>query len=272
MQKSGSAAAGKPTGHLHPITILLREIITELSALGFEVVEGPERETEYYNFDVLNIPKDHPARDMQDTFWLQSNQKEQLTINKGQLTGSRTSNVGGQKYLLRTHTSAVQARYMEEHLPPFAIAVPGRVFRREATDATHEVQFYQIEGLVVGENVTLAHLRGTLETFFKKLFGKESHIRFRPSFFPFVEPGVEIDASCFKCKGTGCNLCKQTGWVEVMGAGMVHPNVLGSVGIDPRKWRGFAFGGGVDRLAMLKYGIDDVRLLYAGDLRLVTQF
>lgn len=282
--KKTATPAEIPPGHLHPITILLRETISELSALGFEVVEGPERETEYYNFDVLNIPQNHPARDMQDTFWLQGNQKEQLTIDRGQLTES-------QKFLLRTHTSAVQARYMEEHQPPFAISVPGRVFRHEATDATHEVQFYQIEGLMVGEDVTLAHLKGTLETFFKKLFGAESRIRFRPSFFPFVEPGVEIDVSCFKCGGRGileikdasptgmggisrrpCGLCKATGFVEVMGAGMVHPNVLLRVGIDPRKWRGFAFGGGVDRLAMLKYGIDDVRLLYAGDLRLVAQF
>jgi len=255
-----------PKGHLHPITTTIRDVVSIFGEMGFTVVEGPEIESEYYNFDALNVPKDHPSRDMQDTFWLE----------------------GVKETVLRTHTSAVQVHYMEQHKPPFAIVVPGRVFRHEATDATHEVQFYQIEGLVVGEDITLAHLKGTLELFFKKLFGEKSRIRFRPSFFPFVEPGVEIDVSCFKCDGEGlnpakqerptaagglgCNLCKRTGFIEVMGAGMVHPNVLKNAGIDPRTWRGFAFGMGVDRLVMLKYGIDDVRLLYAGDLRLVDQF
>ncbi|MDO8572339.1 MAG: phenylalanine--tRNA ligase subunit alpha [bacterium] len=256
----GSAAQA---GHLHPLTTTLREIVSIFSSLGFEVAEGPEIESEYYNFDVLNVPKDHSSRDMQDTFWLK----------------------GVKETVLRTHTSAVQVHYMEQNKPPFAIVVPGRVFRHEATDATHEVQFYQIEGLVVGKDISLAHLKGTLELFFKKLFGEKSTIRFRPSFFPFVEPGVEIDVLCFKCAGkgllaashnsaaqAGCNLCKQTGFIEVMGAGMVHPNVLKNAGIDPRQWQGFAFGMGVDRLVMNKYGIDDVRLLYSGDLRLVCQF
>ncbi len=254
-----------PAGHIHPITQTINRAVGIFSELGFEVAEGPEIEKEYYNFDALNIPKDHPSRDMQDTFWLQSNQKEQLTIDAEQLTES-------QKFLLRTHTSPVQVRYMEKNKPPFRIIVPGKVFRHEATDATHEVQFHQIEGLVVGEDITMAHLKGTLQLFFKKLFGETTSIRFRPSFFPFVEPGVEIDVSCFKCGGKGCSLCKKTGFIEVMGAGMVHPNVLNGVGIDSRKYRGFAFGMGVDRLVMLKYGIDDVRLLYAGDLRLVNQF
>lgn len=237
-------------GHLHPLTTTLREIVSIFSSLGFEVVEGPEIESEYYNFDVLNVPKDHPSRDMQDTFWIK----------------------GVKETVLRTHTSAVQVHYMEHNKPPFAIVVPGRVFRHEATDATHEVQFYQVEGLVAGKDISLAHLKGTLELFFKKLFGEKSGIRFRPSFFPFVEPGVEIDVSCFKCGGKGCSLCKGTGFIEVMGAGMVHPNVLKNAGIDSRQWQGFAFGMGVDRLVMLKYGIDDVRLLYSGDLRLVNQF
>lgn len=237
-------------GHIHPLTQTINNAVRIFSDLGFEVVDGPEIETEYYNFDALNVPKNHPSRDMQDTFWLK----------------------GVAETVLRTHTSPVQVRYMEKNKPPFRIVVPGKVFRHEATDATHEVQFYQIEGLVVGEDITLAHLKGILELFFKKLYGEKTAIRFRPSFFPFVEPGVEIDVSCFKCGGSGCSLCKKTGFIEVMGAGMVHPNVLNNAGIDSRKYRGFAFGGGVDRLVMLKYGIDDVRLLYAGDLRLVNQF
>ncbi len=237
-------------GHIHPLTQMINNAVQIFSELGFEVVEGPEIETERYNFDALNVPKDHPSRDMQDTFWLK----------------------GAKETVLRTHTSPVQVHYMEKNKPPFRIVVPGKVFRHEATDATHEVQFYQIEGLVVGEDITLAHLKGTLELFFKKLYGEKTAIRFRPSFFPFVEPGVEIDVSCFKCGGTGCALCKRTGFIEVVGAGMVHSNVLNGAGIDSRKYRGFAFGMGVDRLVMLKYGIDDVRLLYAGDLRLVNQF
>lgn len=274
-------------GHLHPLTIAMRDTVSIFSEIGFEVAEGPEIESEYYNFDVLNVPKDHPSRDMQDTFWLKPSSRDGSPDRPKGGLGINFSDKEG-PLLLRTHTSAVQVHYMEKHKPPFAIVVPGRVFRHEATDATHEVQFYQVEGLVVGEDITLAHLKGTLETFFKKLFGEKSAIRFRPSFFPFVEPGVEIDVSCFKCAGKGlnlaeqgrpttegglgCSLCKQTGFIEVMGAGMVHPNVLKNAGIDSRKWRGFAFGMGVDRLVMLKYGIDDVRLLYAGDLRLVNQF
>ncbi|MCR4306904.1 MAG: phenylalanine--tRNA ligase subunit alpha [Candidatus Yonathbacteria bacterium] len=242
--------SGLSQGHLHPLTQVIGDVVRIFHELGFEVAEGTEVETEYYNFDALNVPKDHPARDMQDTFWLK----------------------GIKETVLRTHTSPVQVHYMEKNKPPFRIVVPGKVFRHEATDATHEVQFYQIEGLVVSEDVSLAHLKGVLELFFKKLFGEKTSIRFRPSFFPFVEPGIEIDVSCFKCAGTGCSLCKKTGFIEVMGAGMVHPNVLNGAGIDSRKYQGFAFGGGVDRLVMLKYGIDDVRLLYSGDLRLVNQF
>jgi len=236
-------------GHFHPITHITREIVGIFSKLGFQVVEGPEVETEYYNFDALNIPKNHPARDLWDTFWLKDEGK-----------------------LLRTHTSPVQIRYMEKNKPPISIIAPGKVFRYEATDATHEAQFYQVEGLLVGENVSLANLKGVLTHLFENLFKKNIEVRFRPSYFPFVEPGVEIDMSCFNCEGDGCNICKQTGWIEIMGAGMVHPKVLSNVGIDSRKYQGFAFGGGIDRLAMLKYGIDDVRVLYAGDLRLVDQF
>ncbi|MBI5138794.1 MAG: phenylalanine--tRNA ligase subunit alpha [Candidatus Vogelbacteria bacterium] len=240
-------------GHYHPLTLVIRDIADAFSSLGFEIADGPEIETEYYNFDALNVPKDHPARDMWDTFWLKED-------------GS------GVKKLLRTHTSPVQIRYMETHEPPIRIVVPGRSFRYEATDATHEAQFHQFEGLMIGETVSLASMKYILQEFFSKLFQNETKIRMRPSYFPFVEPGVEIDCSCFKCAGKGCNICKNVGWIEIMGAGMVHPKVLEGVNIDPRKWKGFAFGGGIDRVAMLKYGIDDIRLLFNGDLRLVNQF
>lgn len=239
------------SGHIHPISQMITEINRIFSEMGFEVADGPELETEFYNFDALNIPADHPARDMWDTFWVKPR-----SLGK----------------LMRTHTSPVQVRYMEKHKPPFAIIVPGKVFRYEATDATHEAQFHQVEGLMVGKDISLANLKWVLAEFFEKFFGKKIDIRFRPSFFPFVEPGVEIDMSCFKCAGSGCNICKQTGWIEIMGAGMVHPKVLESAGVDSREFSGFAFGVGIDRLAMLKYGVDDVRLFYSGDLRLVNQF
>jgi phenylalanyl-tRNA synthetase alpha chain len=229
-------------GHIHPITEATEEIRKIFSEIGFSLVEGPEVETEFYNFDALNFPKDHPARDMQDTFWL-----------KGK-------NAEDQKMLLRTHTSPVQIRYMQNHKPPFAIVVPGKVFRNEATDATHEAQFYQYEALLIGKKISMANLKGVIEYFFKKYFSPDVEIRFRPSFFPFVEPGVEV------------YMQRNGKWLEMMGAGLIHPNVLKAGGIDPEVWTGFAFGGGIDRLIMLKYGIDDVRLLYSGDLRLVNQF
>ena len=225
-------------GHLHPITLAIREIRTIFAELGFEVALGPEVETEFYNFDALNIPKDHPARDMQDTFWIKSKERK----------------------VLRTHTSPVQVRYMESHKPPFRIIVPGKVFRNEATDMTHEAQFYQVEGLLVDKQTSLAELKGALEYFFKKFFGEDVQLRFRPSFFPFTEPSVEVDIF-YKGK-----------WLEVMGAGLVNPVVLKAGGLDEKKWQGFAFGGGIDRLVMIKYGIDDVRFLYQGDLRLINQF
>lgn len=251
-------------GHVHPISILIDDISNIFVDMGFDVADGPELEIEWNNFDALNVPRDHPSRDMQDTFWI----KKDKEIDKfGRPMG----------HVLRTHTSSVQIRTMEKWVKekrefPLAIIVPGKVFRNEATDATHEAQFHQVEGLLVGEGVTLSNLKGVLETFFSKLFKKDITIRMRSSFFPFVEPGVEIDMQCFKCSGLGCNICKQTGWIEIMGAGMVHPNVLQNCGIDSNKYQGFAFGGGIDRIAMLKWGIDDVRLLYNGDLRLVTQF
>jgi len=253
-------------GHPNPLTLVINDIIRIFGEIGFSLAEGPELETEHYNFDALNVPQDHPARDMQDTFWLKDNPG----------------------MVMRTHTSPVQIRYMESHKPPLKIIVPGRVFRNEATDATHEAQFYQVEGLSVGKNISMADLKGTLEFFFKKFLGEGTRSRFRPSFFPFVEPGAEVDISCFKCNGLGlnpasqdrptatvglgCGVCKNTGWIEVLGAGMVHPEVLRGVGIDPKEWSGFAFGMSVERFAMLKYGIPDIRLFYSKDLRFINQF
>jgi len=240
-------------GHLHPLTQVATEIVEIFSDMGFAVAAGPEVEDSFHNFDALNVPEDHPARDMQDTFWLKP-----LSDKK----------------LLRTHTSPVQVRYLEENKDklPIKIVVPGRVFRNESTDATHEAQFYQMEGLLVDKNVSVAHLKGVLETLFKKLYGNETEMMLRPSFFPFVEPGFEVFVTCFKCHKKGCALCKQTGMIEVLGAGLVHSNVFKAVGIDPKKWQGLAFGVGLDRLVMLKYGVDDIRQLYAGDLRFIKQF
>jgi len=235
-------------GHVHPLNQIIREAVKIFTDLGYEVATGPEVEKETYNFDALNVPHDHPARDMQDTFWLKSGD------------------------LLRTQTSPVQIRYMETHKPPLAIICPGKTYRNEATDATHEAQFTQLECLMVGIDITLANLKWTLEQFFSRLFGNTTEVRFRPSYFPFVEPGFEIDVTCFKCGGKGCSLCKQVGWIEIMGAGMVHPKVLEGVGIDPKKWQGFAFGCGIERIAMLRFGVDDIRLFYSGDLRFLNQF
>jgi phenylalanyl-tRNA synthetase alpha chain len=247
-------------GHLHPLSQLITEISEIFADMGFTMADGPEVESVFNNFDALNVPADHPSRDMQDTFFL-------ATPKSADENGLADVDM-----VLRTHTSPVQVRYMKNHKPPLRIVAAGKVFRNEATDATHEAQFYQLEGLCIDKEVSMAHLKGTLETFFKRFFGEEVKIRFRPSFFPFVEPGVEVDMSCFKCGGTGCALCKQTGWVEVLGAGLVHPNVLKACGVDPSEWQGFAFGVGLDRIAMMKYGVDDVRAFYGGDLRLVEQF
>ena len=238
-------------GHIHPISHIIQKTESIFRELGFAVATGPEVETEFYNFDALNIPAHHPARDMWDTFWLQPENSRKL---------------------LRTHTSPVQVRYTETHKPPIRIIVPGKVFRHEATDATHEAQFFQLEGLMIEEDVSLANLKYVLEYYFEKLLGAKTITRFRPSYFPFVEPGVEIDMSCFKCGGEGCSTCKETGWIEIMGAGMVHPKVLSAMGVDSKKYKGFAFGVGVDRLAMLKFSIPDVRMLYSGDLRVINQF
>jgi len=236
-------------GHLHPLTLVRREIEDIFERLGFKVVEGTEVETEYYNFDALNIPKDHPARDMWDTFWLK-----------------------GKKGLLRTHTSPAQVHYMEKNSPPLSIIVPGRVFRYEATDASHEVNFYQVEGLMVDENINAANFKAIIEKFFEMFFNTPAKIRLRPSFFPFTEPSFEVDLQCFICKGKGCSTCSKRGWLEMGGAGMVHPNVFKYAKLDHKKWQGFAFGFGLDRLAMMKYKIDDIRLLYSSDIRFLEQF
>ncbi len=240
-------------GQLHVVTQILDEIEAVFARLGFDVVEGPEVEWDYYNFEALNIPKEHPARDMWDTFWL----------DMGEKTG---------EILLRTHTSPVQARVMERRRPPVRVIVPGRCYRYEATDATHESIFYQVEGLAVDEGITMADLRGVLTTFARELFGRERRVRFRCDYFPFVEPGVDMSMSCHMCDGTGCRICKYTGWIEILGAGMVHPRVLEGVGYDSTRYSGFAFGMGPERIAMLKYGIEDIRLFYQNDLRFLRQF
>jgi phenylalanyl-tRNA synthetase alpha chain len=249
---------GRPwlSGKLHPVTRIVNEITDIFSSLGFSIVEGPEVELDRYNFDALNIPKEHPARDTMQTFW----------VDEADANGER-------HVLLRTHTSPMQVRFMEKYKePPIRIVVPGRVFRYEATDASHMPMFHQIEGLMVDRNVSMADLKGTLFEFSRRFFGPDRKVRFRCDFFPFVEPGVEMAIECASCKGSGCRVCGNSGWLEILGAGMVHPKVLEGVGIDPQAYTGFAFGIGVERLPMLRYGIDDIRLFYANDLRFLRQF
>lgn len=245
-------------GHLHPLTQAMDKAGDIFQSMGFEITDGPELETEYYNFDALNIPKDHPARAMQDTFWLKT-EKSEIRNQKSE-TNSKLK-IQNLKLLLRTHTSNVQIRYMERNQPPFRIVSPGRVFRMEATDATHEMQFYQIEGLMVDKKTSLANLKAVMKIFLRRFFGDENiDIRFRASYFPFVEPGVEVD---MKFKGK---------WLEIAGAGMVHPKILDNMKLDPNEWQGFAFGMSVDRLVMIKHKIDDIRFFYSGDLRFISQF
>jgi len=234
-------------GAVHPLTRVLDEIIEIFEGLGFSVAEGPEVETDYYNFAALNFPDDHPARDMQDTFHV------------------------GQD-LLRTHTSPVQIRAMKGRRPPVRIICPGKVFRRDILDATHSPMFHQVEAFAVDAHITMADLKATLELFAKQMFGPASRLRFRPSFFPFTEPSAEADVLCFKCGGDGCRFCKQSGWIEILGSGMVHPNVLRNVGYDPEAVTGWAFGMGIERVAILKYEVDDIRLFYDNDLRFLQQF
>ena len=256
-------------GHRHPLTILRDRIESIFTRMGFLVIEGPELEDDYHNFEALNMPPEHPARDMQDTLYLAAPVK---------------SAAGTPATLLRTHTSGMQIRYMEQHKPPVRLIAPGRVYRRDNLDLTHTPMFTQVEGLVVGEGISLADLKGTLFAFLHELFGPERQLRFRPSFFPYTEPSAEVDISCGVCGGTGrvapkpgtgeggCPMCKRTGWLEILGSGMVHPAVFEAVGYDPERYTGFAFGMGIERVALLKWGVEDIRLFYENDLRFLEQF
>ena len=237
-----------PLGAMHPISIVQDQLVDVFTGMGFDVVEGPEVEFDLFNFELMNIPKNHPARDAQDTFYIEDN------------------------IVLRTHTSPVQARTMKTRKPPIRIVCPGRVYRADEVDATHSPVFHQMEGLVIDEDVTMSDLKGTLDAFAKKLYGDDVTTRFRPSFFPFTEPSAEVDLTCVNCHGKGCRVCKGTGWIEVLGAGMVNPKVLDMCGIDSKKYRGFAFGVGLERIVMLRYGITDMRALYEGDVRFLSQF
>lgn len=238
----------RETGKLHPLSTVLNQVKDIFIGMGFSIAEGPDVELDYYNFEALNIPKNHPARDTQDTFYINEN------------------------VLLRTQTSPVQVRVMEQTKPPIRVIAPGRVYRSDAVDATHSPLFHQIEGLVVDKGITMGDLKGTLEVFAKALYGEGAKIRFRPHHFPFTEPSAEVDVSCFVCNGTGCNVCKGEGWIEILGAGMVHPKVLANCGIDPEVYSGFAFGMGLERIAMRRYDIDDLRLFFDNDLRFLKQF
>ena len=240
--------AAAQIGHIHPLTLVQRELEDIFIGMGFSIVEGPEVELDYYNFQALNIPENHPARDTQDTFYI-------------------TENI-----LLRSQTSPVQARTMEVQKPPIRIISPGRVYRSDAVDATHSPLFHQLEGLVIDKGITMGDLKGVLEIFAKETFGEETRIRFRPHHFPFTEPSAEVDVSCFACGGEGCRICKGEGWIEILGGGMVHPKVLRTGGIDPEKYSGFAFGVGLERIAMFRFGLDDMRLLYENDVRFLDQF
>lgn len=255
----------KPSqGHIHPLSLIIKEAGEIFNKMGFTVVEGPEIETEWYNFDALNIPEDHPAREMWDTFWLKE--------PKGK----------SEKLLLRTHTSPMQIRYLETHNPPLRIVVPGRCFRYEATDASHDTHFYQLEGLMVDKNVSAANFKAVIQTFLSQILRRKVEVRLRPSFFPFTEPSFEVDVTCAQClprlgaggvkQGNSCSVCSGSGWLEMMGAGMVHPGVFKHAGLNPKDWQGFAFGLGLDRIAMIRYKIPDIRLFYSSDLRFINQF
>lgn len=247
----------RAVGHLNPISLVRNEVEDIFAGMGYEIADGPEVETEFYNFDALNIPANHPARDMQDTFWLDA---------------SVRSKRGEEKLAMRSQTSAVQAKYMESHRPPFRIIVPGKCFRAEATDSTHEHTFYQFEALVVGEKINVGHLKFTAQEFFSKFFKTDVKVRLRPSYFPFTEPSFEFDITCTVCHGEGCKACRGGGWLELGGAGMVNQNVFVAAGYPRNKYTGFAWGFGFERMAMMKYKIDEVRLFHSGDLRFIRQF
>ena len=253
---------GRPTlfGRRHPLTLIREQVETIFETMGFEILQGPQVEDDYHNFEALNMPPDHPARDMQDTFYLEG------TMPGGGGSGTAPAT------LLRTHTSGMQVRYMETHTPPVRIIAPGLVYRRDTPDLTHSPMFMQVEGLLVGERVTMADLKGTLVSFLQVFFEADTRVMFRPSFFPYTEPSAEVFISCVFCGGDGCAVCKQTGWLEILGCGMVHPAVFEAVGYDPERYTGWAFGLGIDRVALLKYRVEDIRLFYDNDLRLLEQF
>lgn len=253
-------------GKSHPLTQIRREVEEVFKSMGFRIADGPELESEWYNFEAINIPEYHPARDMQDTFYVKF--KSQISNLKTNLESKSQDN----KLVMRTHTSNVQVRAMEKYGVPIKCIVPGRVYRNEATDARHEHTFHQIEGLVVDKDISIANLKATVDIVIKAILGAEYETRIRPGYFPFVEPGLEVDLSCNLCRGAGCRVCKGSGWVEWMGAGMVHPRVLESAKVDPQEYSGFAFGFGLERLAMMKWGINDIRLFHSGDLRFLRQF
>ncbi len=248
-------------GNVHPMTHLLERIQAIFSRMGYAITEGPEAEDDYHNFEALNMPLDHPARDMQDTFYLRSS----LRFDHPKKSGDRFAN------LLRTHTSGMQIRYMETHEPPIRIIAPGVVYRRDSTDLTHLPMFHQVEGLVVSEHATMGDLKGTLETFLRELFDNKTQVMFRPSFFPYTEPSAEVFIGCLFCQRKGCAVCKKTGWLEILGSGMVHPAVFEAVGYDSERYTGWAFGMGIERVAMLKYGVDDMRAFFENDLRFLEQ-
>jgi phenylalanyl-tRNA synthetase alpha chain len=260
---------GRPValGHRHPITVVREAIEAIFTRMGYQVLEGPEVEDDYHNFEALNMPPDHPARDMQDTLYL-----------AGPVPGEPARDRAGRPgpvrpaTLLRTHTSPMQIRHMESHDPPVRIIVPGKVYRRDNLDLTHAPMFHQVEGLVVGDQITMADLKGTLTAFLRELFDDQTRVLFRPSFFPYTEPSAEVCIGCVFCGGPGCAVCKRTGWLEILGSGMVHPAVFEAVGYDPERYTGFAFGVGIERIAILKYGVDDIRLFFDNDLRFLEQF
>ena len=258
-----------PVGRVHPLMRVRQQVEDIFTRMGYEILEGPEVEDDYHNFEALNMPPDHPARDMQDTLYL-------TTPIIGGTWGAHRGKLPAAQVraatLLRTHTSAMQIRYMKTFASPVRILVPGRVYRRDNLDLSHTPMFQQFEGLVVGEGITMADLKGTLEAMVHALYGEDARVRLRPSFFPYTEPSAEVDISCQKCGGSGCGICKQTGWLEILGSGMVHPAVFEAVGYDPDRVTGFAFGTGIERIAMLKYRVDDIRMFYENDLRFLEQF
>lgn len=262
--------AGRPPvfGHRHPLTVMIERIEAIFTRWGYEVVDGPETDDDWHTFEALNIPPEHPARDMQDTLYLARPFARAVHAPEG----TRTPPPEREATLLRTHTSAMQIRHMERHDPPIRIIAPGRVYRRDSLDATHTPMFQQVEGLVVGRGVTMGDLKGTIVAFLRELFGERTQAIFRPSFFPYTEPSADVFATCHKCAGSGCPMCKRTGFIEVLGCGMVHPAVFESVGYPPGEYTGFAFGMGIERLALLVYGVDDIRLFYENDLRFLEQF